>query len=99
MFPIMLFDKGDPREAYAIAENADQDKALRGKGYLPLTESGLHPDQFREFKLSDLKVGDVLTMPDGAQMTVAATAEVELPQSRHAPSETVKRGPGRPRKE
>lgn len=43
----MLFDKGDPREAYAIAEDAEQEKALRAKGFRPLDESGLHPDQFR----------------------------------------------------
>jgi len=46
-FPKMLFDKGDPREAYAIAEDADQDTALRARGFLPLDESGLHPDQFQ----------------------------------------------------
>ena len=48
MYPKMLFDKGDPREAYALAEDADQDKALRARGFLPLDESGQHPDQFRD---------------------------------------------------
>jgi hypothetical protein len=48
MYPKMLFDKGDPREAYALAEDADQDQALRARGFLPLDESGMHPDQFRD---------------------------------------------------
>lgn len=45
---LMLFPKGDPREAFQIAADAEQEKALRAQGYKALDESGLHPDQFRE---------------------------------------------------
>jgi hypothetical protein len=60
-FPKMLFDKGDPREAYAIAEDADQDTALRARGFLPLDESGLHPDQFKDAKAPELPAAQAMT--------------------------------------
>lgn len=80
---IMLFPKGDPREAYVLAD-ADQEKALRAQGYLPLSESGMHPDQFR------VEIGDVLIAPDGSKFKVVAEVTVSEPPA--------KRGPGRPKK-
>jgi hypothetical protein len=77
MYPKMLFDQGDPREAHALAEDADQDQALRARGFLPLDESGLHPDQFRE---SDEVVTAVAYGDAGPQVVTAPAAKRGRPR-------------------
>jgi len=91
MYPKMLFDKGDPREAYALAEDAEQDQALRARGYAPLDESGLHPDQFRVVVGAEVAVSDHGPLPglEGLEPSPEVKPGAVM----------VKRGPGRPRKE